>query len=101
MGLGDASHVELFELIQQDLPEAEKLLLIPKNVESKSGWQKMADSTAIDKVLNYRVCGSCKDIMIDWKSCPCGKIYFCDEVCQRSAWKYHKRSCSRNRSRGY
>lgn len=28
------------------------------------------------------------------KSCPCGRVHYCDRTCQRSGWKQHKQVCT-------
>eukprot|EP01006_Ploeotia_vitrea_P043233 TRINITY_DN66705_c2_g4_i11.p1 TRINITY_DN66705_c2_g4~~TRINITY_DN66705_c2_g4_i11.p1 ORF type:complete len:202 (-),score=50.40 TRINITY_DN66705_c2_g4_i11:152-718(-) len=42
-----------------------------------------------------RQCGECAKEAVGMRRCgACGKIWYCDETCQRKHWKTHKKTCA-------
>jgi hypothetical protein len=43
------------------------------------------------------ICGYCGKQNAEAVACPCRRIRFCDEVCQRAAWPEHKLVCNKQK----
>mmetsp|Transcript_32183 Transcript_32183/g.63709 ORF Transcript_32183/g.63709 Transcript_32183/m.63709 type:complete len:586 (+) Transcript_32183:404-2161(+) len=59
--------------------------------------RKSANALVCKGVLKIQVCAHChkwSDLENEYKNCPCHKISYCDNTCQKADWNRHKRFCS-------
>ncbi len=50
--------------------------------------------------LVLRQCQTCKKKSTLLKKCECKKVYYCNKVCQKNNWSYHKLLCCSQVERG-
>jgi len=75
----------------EDTRISEDLLLF----EAK-GAKKCANAISKEATLEHQICANCHEhnYKTKFKTCPCGKVAYCDKTCQRADWKKHKKFCT-------
>lgn len=62
--------------------------------KGESYWSEMKTENYVPSYDHW--CLACPSRAARQRCSKCKSVYFCDEKCQRAAWKIHKKHCGRN-----
>lgn len=91
------------ELIVGDFPRMQDGTTVVASASASSGDRRIRKAyedffVKVGYFKNPNACQTCNRFFKQMSSCPCKRVIYCDQTCQKLDWKHHRKVCSSMRT---